>query len=517
MCPPTKTAGRRAPSNRDPLPRTRPGARRVRSLVAMATTFGGFLFFVSACAAGPDGGSIHIEAVNLLDHQQSSLEASPTEIPGPGWETQGNAVLERSTTVSTDGEASLRVEGSEYDPVHTDDSGTIRIATSTATSGVRVHPGTVYAGWLDVMSRSGASPVRCELRWYDRDGAILRTDEGREVTERPSRWRTPICLGRAPTGASYAALRLHVANSGPGDVHYVDNAWLIAASPEPTDQTAGVSTTVPQKSVAPPTTQPSTTQPPAPQPSTTQAPESSAPPSSEMPGVAPVASGVRPTSSNTGPTVSSPKKIGKVEVFAGQDVTISDVITDQIVVHGGGKLTATNVRVNSSVVVLPESGVAKTKLHLDNALVTNGLTINTIDGSGNLHWGPAVPVDIKVSNSWIRHPQGSGTDHTEALAAFGYTSGAMFINDTFIQDGPFNGTATATINWHGDNTTFDGCYFGWNGQTAAWFTVYVEGTNNVVRNSHLEAARAGYIYPDSTPPATYNNNTDPQTGNPVTR
>ncbi|MEZ5267946.1 MAG: hypothetical protein R2789_05030 [Microthrixaceae bacterium] len=93
----------------------------------------------------------------------------------------------------------------------------------------------------------------------------------------------------------------------------------------------------------------------------------------------------------------------------------------------------------------------------------------------------------------------------------------MFINDTFIQDGPFNGTATATINWHGDNTTFDGCYFGWNGQIAAWFTVYVEGTNNVVRNSHLEAARAGYIYPDSTPPATYNNNTDPQTGKPITR
>jgi hypothetical protein len=220
-----------------------------------------------------------------------------------------------------------------------------------------------------------------------------------------------------------------------------------------------------------------------------------------------------PTSSSTGPRVANPPSIGRLEVTGSQ--SISDVVVDSIVVHAGGQLTATNVRVTGSVVVLPRVGAATTKLHLVDSAVHASLNVNVVDGAGNLYWGGEVPVDVVVSGSWIYEPQGDGTYHTEALAAFGWPRGATFIGSTFVQGGPFNATATATINWHGADTVFDGCYFGWSGGIAAYYTVYVEGRNNVMRNSRLEAGLAGHVYPDSNPPATYTNNTDALTGAPI--
>jgi hypothetical protein len=195
--------------------------------------------------------------------------------------------------------------------------------------------------------------------------------------------------------------------------------------------------------------------------------------------------------------------------------TVSDAVVDSVIVRAGGQLTLNNVRVNGSVVVLPAAGGATTKLHMSGTAVHAGVTINVVDGGGNLFWGGEVPVDVDVSNSWIHHPQGDGSYHTEALAGFGWPRGARFRNTSFIQAGPFNATATATINWHGADSLFEGCYFGWSNGVAAYYTVYVEGRNNLVKSSRLEPGMASYVYPSSNPPATYSGNVDAGTGGPI--
>lgn len=213
-----------------------------------------------------------------------------------------------------------------------------------------------------------------------------------------------------------------------------------------------------------------------------------------------------PSPSTTGPRSANPRHVGTLDVTG--SMTVNDVIADSVIVRAGGQLTATNITVNGSVVVMPSAGGATTKLHLNNANVSAGMTVNVVDGAGSLFWGGEVPVDIQVSNSWISHPQGDGSFHTEALAGFGLPRGAKFTNTTFVQAGPFNGTATATINWHGADTVFDGCRFTWSSGVAAYYTVYVEGRNNVVRNSVMEKGMAGYVYPNSSPKAAYSGNTD---------
>jgi hypothetical protein len=130
--------------------------------------------------------------------------------------------------------------------------------------------------------------------------------------------------------------------------------------------------------------------------------------------------------------------------------------------------------------------------------------VNAIDSAGNLAWGTHVPVDLVVRDGFIYHPQGPNGSpvHTEALAAFGWPKGAKFIRTAFVQAGPNNGTATATINWHGADTTFDRCVFLWRGAPAAYYATYIEGPRNVVRNSFFSPG-SGYDYPNSSPRATF--------------
>lgn len=203
--------------------------------------------------------------------------------------------------------------------------------------------------------------------------------------------------------------------------------------------------------------------------------------------------------------------MGRVDVRG--VVNLTDVVVGSIFVYPGGQLTATNVRVTGTVVVLPQVGGAKVKTHLINSSVHRGITINVTDSGGNLYWGSEVPVDVLVRGSWIYYPQGNfaNGDHTEAVAGFGWPQGARFERSSFVQAGPLNHTATATINWHGTDTVFDTIWFDWDGPAAAYFTVYVEGRNNVVKNSFFAPA-SGYVYPDSRPHATYTNNRDIRTG-----
>jgi hypothetical protein len=255
-----------------------------------------------------------------------------------------------------------------------------------------------------------------------------------------------------------------------------------------------------------PTTKPPTT--PTTKPPTTTAPPVTTTTTAPVPPTTPTG---RPTSANTGPRVSNPQTMGRVDVYGVTNLT--DVVVGSIFVHPGGQLTATNVRVTGTVVVLPQVGAAKTKTHLINSAIHGGITINVMDAGGNLYWGGEVPVDVLVRGSWIYYHQGDFArgDHTEAVAGFGWPQGARFEHSSFVQQGPNNYTATATMNWHGTDTVFDTIWFDWDGPAAAFFTVYVEGRNNVVRNSYM-APTGGYVYPDSRPHATYSNNRDLYTG-----
>lgn len=212
-----------------------------------------------------------------------------------------------------------------------------------------------------------------------------------------------------------------------------------------------------------------------------------------------------------GPRSRRPRRVGRVDVRS--TVRLDDVVARSIVVHAGGRLEATNVTVEGSVVVLPEVGAATTRVHLTDALVLGGMVVNVIDGAGNLYWGEPVDVDLVVSGSFVYERQGrpAAGDHTEALAGFGWPAGARFVRTAFVQQGPDNGTATAAVNWHGVDSVFDGCWFAWHGPVAASFTVYVEGRGNVVRNSSF-ARSGGYVYPDSNPQATYAANHDLASG-----
>ena len=227
-------------------------------------------------------------------------------------------------------------------------------------------------------------------------------------------------------------------------------------------------------------------------------------------------SGGHPTEATTGPTVPNPQYLGNIVVRDGDTRVIDQAVVTRLEVHPGGTIVATNTRVQGAVVVVPRPGQAITTLHMDNVAVTNGMTVNVTSGSG-LYWGSSVDVDIEVSDSWIRHPQGSGSDHTQALAGFGWPTGATFEHTTFRLQGPMNGTGTAPVFWHGQDTLFDDCYFGYQDGVGSYYTVYVRGTNNLVRNSLFEKGAASYIYPNSSHPvATYIGNVDAFTGSPVT-
>jgi hypothetical protein len=220
-----------------------------------------------------------------------------------------------------------------------------------------------------------------------------------------------------------------------------------------------------------------------------------------------------PSDTSTGPTTATPEQLGPLVVEDAMVVT--EAVIESVTVKPGGHLTATNVRILGSVLV-STTREELAGLELVASAVHGGLTVHGVDADGELEWDEAIPVDLEVIGSWIHHPQGEEPAHTEALAGFGWPQGARFDGTTFVQAGPFNGTATAVVNWHGHDTTFDGCYFGWGDGVAAYYTLYVDGPGNVVRRSHARQGLAGYVYPESSVMAHYPDLIDLETGLPAT-
>jgi hypothetical protein len=138
-------------------------------------------------------------------------------------------------------------------------------------------------------------------------------------------------------------------------------------------------------------------------------------------------------------------------------------------------------------------------------------------------WAPFITgnAPISISNSVFYGPYFTQPTHAEPLHVGDYGNGYRFTNVAFLQQsGPLDNTGiTATINFHGLDSIFDGCWFVWENpaQPPAYITAYLDaGSGSIVRNSKFSSGPAGYVYSASTYNPTFQNNTDVDTGAPVT-
>lgn len=258
--------------------------------------------------------------------------------------------------------------------------------------------------------------------------------------------------------------------------------------------------------------------------------------SSGTPGVSPdepPAPHIRPTRQNTGPryaltemttneffstrTCNRQRIVGNLNFDAawmkGQTYNLTDCeITGNLyiyIVGGGATLPLEEMPViNMDYVDVLGSIVAlnAVKLTANHSYFTGGqLGLKDV-------WAPFVtaPAPYVFSNSMFYGYYASQPDHTEALHLGDYGTGYRFTNVSFVQQGGSleNSGVTSTINFHGNDTIFDGCWFIWDGEVPAYYTVYIDGTNVVVKNSYFQKGAGNYVYPDSTTQATYINNRD---------
>lgn len=167
------------------------------------------------------------------------------------------------------------------------------------------------------------------------------------------------------------------------------------------------------------------------------------------------------------------------------------------------------------------------KLNMDRTHVTRGAgMIAPCPDCAGSRYGLERQMPWNVTNSLFVSQPGDPSSgyHTEAVHIAGTGQGYRFTNTRFVQEGPYNGTQTAALFFHGGASTFDSSWFddGPQGVSNAYYhTVYVYGTGsgatkNVVRNSAIEKGMGSYVYRggsgDPVTHATYTGNRDFHTG-----
>jgi hypothetical protein len=260
--------------------------------------------------------------------------------------------------------------------------------------------------------------------------------------------------------------------------------------------------------------------------------------------------GVEPTTANTGPTSPPPttmradqflrsgtcrdaRILDQVYVQEWSDIAAWDrtFTIDNCVLEGGfywlvddggdypvdsyPTITITRTDILGSMVL-----VSPARLRMERSYVSAGAMWAPCADCAGPRFGLARAMPVTVRNSLFVHPQGSPPEHTEALHVAGSGQGYRFVNTRFVQWGPFNGTQTAALFFHGGASTFESCWFGYREGPAAYYTVYVYGrgpgaTSNVVRNSAIENGRSFYVYDvaaEGLEPAAYVGNRDLRTG-----
>lgn len=132
------------------------------------------------------------------------------------------------------------------------------------------------------------------------------------------------------------------------------------------------------------------------------------------------------------------------------------------------------------------------------------------------------PGPLTITNSFMYAPYQTYPMHYSPIQVIQYIDGARFINVTFLQgSGPVeNSGITSAFLFGGTNSIMDHCYFLWTSNAPTWYTAYITGKGNVVKNSYFMKGANDYVYPGPSNgteyfPATYQNNFDYQTGKPI--
>jgi len=156
------------------------------------------------------------------------------------------------------------------------------------------------------------------------------------------------------------------------------------------------------------------------------------------------------------------------------------------------------------------------RMTMDRTYVEHGGWWAPCNDCAGPNWELRVPMPIVVRDSYFNHPVTNTGNHTEAIMVMGSGIGYRFSNVRFTQLGPYNGTQTGAINFSGEDSRFENVWFDFGGTpAAAFFTVYIDGSGNVVQGCSIERGMASYVYPNSTEQARYAGCVDARSGSPI--
>jgi hypothetical protein len=156
--------------------------------------------------------------------------------------------------------------------------------------------------------------------------------------------------------------------------------------------------------------------------------------------------------------------------------------------------------------------VSPMKLTIERSFVGGAFWAPCPNCTSQPKWSSVVrPMPVVVRDSLFVSAPGDPSSglHVEALHVMGSGVGYRFEHTRFVQQGPYNGTQTAAINFSGRRSVWDDTWFDFGGTpAAAYFTVYIGGTDNQVVDCRVERGLASYVYPDEEQQADYRGCTD---------
>jgi len=145
---------------------------------------------------------------NVLSANQASIETNTT-----GWTAATNCAIARSTTVASDGSASLELTASS--------SGDMTASTTSATK-FAVTVGKKFSATAEFRAGTSARSCSVGIQWLNTSGTAISTAYGTAENDSSSAWNECNVSATAPATATHALVFVKVASAGSGEVHYVD-------------------------------------------------------------------------------------------------------------------------------------------------------------------------------------------------------------------------------------------------------------------------------------------------------
>ena len=386
----------------------------------------------------------------LLTRDQQGFEGGTT-----GWVPRGNVLIAPGTVGRLDG-SSMRLEVSE-DGLFPDDTGTARAGTTPGLDAIPAAPGAAHSGSLWIRPVGRTSPVRCELRWYDDDGAILTTVAGPTVMEQVGEWVQATCSATAPPDTAGVGLRVFVDAATWGDVHHIDDASLLVAD----------TSDPPAPSPPPP---PAPVPPPPPQPPSGSFPDGPGDTGFAAAGLEEAdLTDVSSLRLDSGDVVDGVHVRGAIIIEEGA----TDVVIRRSLIETDGRYGIQSAAGVTNLLVedVTIRGVGGSR---SAAILARGQgTIHGVDVSG-FRDGIKVFSDLVVEDSWIHDLVLIDDAHRDGIQSVGGTN--VTIRDNRIE-GPYQ-QSTSAMHLAADNSPISGYTITGNFLSGGTFTVYLRNKDN---------------------------------------